>query len=450
MSGRGKTKKNPAGPAQRVQPGPEPGCAKSLVRDKNGSIGGCHAVMDTKDMQQIPEENKPKEHKQPTCTTEGKPTVPPETGSRIVDSHQDKILFTTLDKLKIKMTHKSDSSRMVNDVVKCISDHMKKCTECFKGVKVLRTGSYYEHLKISDPDEFDVMFNFPVERVDIRPFGDDGAFYSVAFKRGKHSLDRFKNRDNTVSASEMLKEFRNEVKTSVKKQKDVLVEKKKKGCPAVTLMINGTGTVPISLDIVLGLQVKSSWPTFTQEGFKIDTWLGTKVKKDLKAHSYYLIPKYEGKGTVELEGVCAKDSWRISFSHVEKSIITKHGSQKTCCKASGIRCCRKDCLKLLKHLLSLLKAEDPSLSKFCSYHAKTTLLHACCSRTKDSDWEATQLGPCFQQLLRDFEGHLKDGKLPNFFIPTHNLLGSGHNRRSCLILAQCIEEQRNKGFPIFG
>ncbi|XP_035610183.1 cyclic GMP-AMP synthase isoform X1 [Oncorhynchus keta] len=450
MSGRGKTKKSPTGPAQRVQPGLEPGCAKSLVRDKNGSIGGCHAVMDTKDMQQIPEENKPKKHKQPKCTTEGKPTVPPETGSRIVDSHLDKILRTTLDKLKIKMTHKSDSSRIVNDVVNCISDHMKKFTECFKDVNVLRTGSYYEHLKISDPDEFDVMFNFAMERVDIRPFGDDGAFYSVAFKRGKHALDRFQNTDNTVSASEMLKEFRNEVITSVKKRKDVSVEKKKKGCPAVTLMINRTGTVPISLDIVLGLKVKSCWPTFTQEGFKIDTWLGTKVKKELKAQSYYLVPKYEGKGTVELEGVCAKDTWRISFSHVEKSIITNHGSQKTCCEASGIRCCRKDCLKLLKHLLNLLKAEDPRLSKFCTYHAKTTLLHACCSRTKDSDWEATQLGPCFQQLLRDFEGHLKDGKLPNFFIPTHNLLGSGHNHKSCLILAQCIEEQRNNGFPIFG
>uniref|UniRef100_A0A674AHI0 Cyclic GMP-AMP synthase n=1 Tax=Salmo trutta TaxID=8032 RepID=A0A674AHI0_SALTR len=447
MSGRRKPRKSPAGPARGVQPGPEPGCEKSLVRDENGSIGGCHAVMDTKELQQIPEEKKSKEHKQPKCTTEEKPTVPPETGSRIVDSHQDKILFTTLDQLKIKRTHKSDSSRIVNDVLKCISDHMKTRTTCFKDVDLLRTGSYYENLKISHPDEFDVMFNIPVERVDIRPFGDDGAFYSVAFKRGKHPLDRFLNEDNTVSASGMLTEFRNEVKRSVKKQKDVLLERKKKGCPAVTLKINGTRTDPISLDIVLGLQVKSSWPTFAQEGFKIDKWLGTKVKKELKSQSYYLVPKYEGK--VRLKGEVAY-SWRISFSHVEKSIMTNHGSQKTCCEGRGIRCCRKDCLKLLKHLLGLLKAENPSLSKFCSYHAKTTLLHACCSRTKDSDWEATQLGPCFRQLLKDFEGHLKDGKLPNFFIPTHNLLGSGHDRKSCQILAQCIEEQRNKGFPVFG
>uniref|UniRef100_A0A4W5N4H8 Cyclic GMP-AMP synthase n=1 Tax=Hucho hucho TaxID=62062 RepID=A0A4W5N4H8_9TELE len=351
------------------------------------------------------------------------------------------------------MTQKSESSRIVNGMIKCISDHMKKCTECFKDVNDLRTGSYYENLKISNPDEFDVMFTLLVQRVNIRPFGDDGAFYSVAFKRGNHSLDRFLKEDNTVSASGMLTEFRKEVNKCVKKNKDIFkdvsLEKKKKGCPAVTLNINGTGAVPISLDIVLGLEVSSSWPTVAQEGIKIDKWLGTKVKKELKSKPYYLVPKYEGNGTVEREGVCARDCWRISFSHVEKSILTNHGSQKTCCERSGIRCCRKDCLKLLKHLLSLLKAEDSSLSNFCSYHAKTTLLHACCSRTKDSDWEVTQLGPCFQQLLRDFEGHLKDGKLPNFFIPTHNLLGSGHNCKSRQILAQGIEEQRNKGFPIF-
>lgn len=99
--------------------------------------------------------------------------------------------------------------------------------------------------------------------------------------------------------------------------------------------------------------------------------------------------------------------------------------------------------------MGLLKAENPSLSKFCSYHAKTTLLHACCSRTKDSDWEAAQLGLCFQQLLEDFEVHLKDGMLPNFFIPSHNLLSSSHDRKSCQLLARRIEEERNNGFPIF-
>ena len=67
------------------------------------------------------------------------------------------------------------------------------------------------------------MLTVPVERVDIRPFGDVGAFYSVAFKRGKHSLDRFLCEDNTISASGMLTEFRNEVKKCVKILKGVYV-----------------------------------------------------------------------------------------------------------------------------------------------------------------------------------------------------------------------------------
>lgn len=115
---------------------------------------------------------------------------------------------------------------------------------------------------------------------------------------------------------------------------------------------------------------------------------------------------------------------------------------------SFIFTCRKDCLKLLKHLLGLLKERDSSFDKFCSYHVKTTLLHACCSRTKDSDWSDSGLSRCFQLLLEDFVAHLRSGKLYNFFIPTQNLL-SGPSQRSCNSLAHCMEEERDKGFPIF-
>lgn len=65
-------------------------------------------------------------------------------------------------------------------------------------------------------------------------------------------------------------------------------------------------SVTISLDVVLCLRVKSSWPPFTNEGFKIEGWLGTKVKREYKLKPYYLVPKYEGRGTVERDGVLAK------------------------------------------------------------------------------------------------------------------------------------------------
>lgn len=70
-------------------------------------------------------------------------------------------------------------------------------------------------MQISDPDEFDVMLPMPVERVKIEPFGPDGAFYSVGLKRGSNPLKQFQQ-DDILSASEMLNDFRKEIKTFVK------------------------------------------------------------------------------------------------------------------------------------------------------------------------------------------------------------------------------------------
>ena len=67
------------------------------------------------------------------------------------------------------------------------------------------------------------MLTVPIDRVDLQPFGADGAFYRVALKRGESPLkcfmqedDTLKKDDNTLSAHDMLKEFRKEVKKCVK------------------------------------------------------------------------------------------------------------------------------------------------------------------------------------------------------------------------------------------
>ncbi|KAK2824553.1 hypothetical protein Q5P01_021728 [Channa striata] len=382
--------------------------------------------------------------------TKTKPERPEHTTNLHVarnNTADDSILYTTLEKLKIKRNDRANAAELVNEIKKHIIKHLKQNSLCFKEVEEpLCTGSYYENVKISNPDEFDVMFPIPVERVKIEGFGDDGAFYRVGLQRDRSPLQRFQERE-TLSASKMLDHFREEVKECVKALPEWEVTRKKKGCPAVTLTTRRQ-SVTISLDIVLCLVVKSSWPAFTQEGLKIDAWLGTKVKRDFKWKPFYLVPKYEGRGTVENAGVLARDVWRISFSHIEKEILKNHGSEKTCCEKDGERCCRKDCLKLLKHLLSLLKEKDPSFDKFCSYHAKTTLLHVCCSRTKDSDWRASNLSQCFQLLLEDFICHLEKGVIHNFFIPSQNLL-SGVDQRRCNSLARRIREEHDNCFPVF-
>ncbi|XP_064172903.1 cyclic GMP-AMP synthase [Anguilla rostrata] len=367
------------------------------------------------------------------------------------DTSANKVLRSTLDKLKIKMTAKSDSSGIINDIVETIVKHMKEKSECFRAVAKVPTGSYYENVKISKPDEFDVMLAVRADRVILQEFDSEGAFYSVALKRTPREdpLRCFLQKDNTISASEMLSEFREHVKKAVESFPDVKVERKKAGCPAVTLLIKQKD-MEIGLDIVLSLEVHSSWPEFTTGGLKIETWLGTKVKRNFKGRPFYLVPKYAGKGNEERDGVCAKDAWRISFSHVEKDILTNHGQAKTCCEATGTKCCRKPCLKLLKHLLHQLKEKHPKqLSRFFSYLCKTTLLHACASRVCDSDWPMDRLNDCFQQLLEDFQGHLRRAHLPNFFIPTQNLLGSAFDRKSLEFLVNCIESERSSEFPIF-
>uniref|UniRef100_A0A672I1M2 Cyclic GMP-AMP synthase n=1 Tax=Salarias fasciatus TaxID=181472 RepID=A0A672I1M2_SALFA len=331
-------------------------------------------------------------------------------------------LNNTLETLKIKKDDKSKTAKVVNEIIKNIV-------------------FYYENLKISSPDEFDVMIPLLVERVEITPFGEDGAFYSVGLKRGSNPLRKFQEGE-TLSASEMLSEFRDEVKKCVKQFKEWTLDKKKAGCPAVTLSTT-VQSVTISLDVVLCLMVKSNWPSFAKDGLNVKHWLGTKFKREFKFQPYYLVPKYEGRSTAEKD-----DTWRISFSHIEKAILKSHGSEKTCCEEGGVRCCRKACLKLLKHLLSQLKEEDPSFDKFCSYHAKTTLLHACCSRPRDGDWRLSDLSHCFQMLLQDFQAHLRRGILQNFFIPSQNLL-SGASKHVCNVLADRLDKECREGFPIF-
>ncbi|KAF4105815.1 cyclic GMP-AMP synthase [Onychostoma macrolepis] len=372
-----------------------------------------------------------------------------------VDDTLGKVLKATIDKLKIKKNERSNASSRVNDITDKVIAHLKRNTTWCEEIESLRTGSYYENLKICEPDEFDVMLTIPVERVDIQEFGEAGAFYSIALKRHKrHPLDRFLNEDKTIQASEMLSEFRDAVKKAVEKLPyQIDIQRKKPKCPAVTLKVKmeEKGKI-ISVDFVLGLKVhRASWPDFTKDGFKIENWLGKKEKVHMKQQPFYLVPKYEGKGNAEHDGVIAKDAWRISFSHVEKIILKKHGHAKTCCEHVTQKCCRKECLKLLKYLLQQLKEDDSKSSKmssFCSYHAKTTLLHACATRGTDHEWAYSQLADCFQQLLEDFVKHLRNRHLPNFFIPSHNLLHQA-SPSSCDFLANEIEFQRNNNFPIF-
>ncbi|XP_072912797.1 cyclic GMP-AMP synthase-like [Hemitrygon akajei] len=370
-----------------------------------------------------------------------------------------KLLKTVLESLRIRSDERSKASRIVNEVVDHLLRSIKKDRR-FASIDKLPSGSYYEKVKISEPNEFDVMITVPVERIKYEEIDSEGAFYQVAFKRcpGSNSLASFVDDDGMLSAEKMLSELRKLIKDAVKSltEHEIKMERKKSGSPAVTLMIEGDSghEQRISLDMVLALEVKSqSWPPSTTNGLRIEKWLGNKVRSEFRQKPFYLVPKQqplENTEGVQIES--QKEMWRISFSHIEKMMIMNHGSAKICCENKSPKCCRKSCLKLLKNLIGKLKEKHPRILAYvCSYHAKTTLLHACIKRPSDDMWRLEDLARCFLQLLDDFTECLKKADLPHFFIPSYNFFDSQKfDSKDRTRLLDFIERERAKNFPIFG
>ncbi|CAI5769681.1 Mab-21 domain-containing protein [Podarcis lilfordi] len=363
-------------------------------------------------------------------------------------------LRQVLEKLRLAKEERSKAAQLVNMVRDILVKAIKR-EACFSCVEVLGTGSYYEHLKISNPNEFDIMLKVPDMRVELESCNvpASGAFFYVKLKRNpgeKAYLAKFLDDKMHLSSSDMLSALRNIIVEEVKKKRDldveVHVERKKPGCPAVTLLIGKPPSV-ISVDIILALEFRRrAWCESTRNGLDITGWLGRKVKNAFLNEPLYLVPKIAKDGKCLIE-----NTWRLSFSHIEKAIMTNHGNSKTCCEKNGQKCCRKDCLKLLKYLLEQLKTKHENrnqFEKFHSYLAKTAFLHACTKWSRDDEWLAANLHECFNRLLDYFVGCLRAAELKHFFIPEFNLLQTVEKTK-CNALAKVIESEQNTMFPIF-
>ncbi|XP_077018352.1 cyclic GMP-AMP synthase isoform X1 [Tamandua tetradactyla] len=354
-----------------------------------------------------------------------------------------------LEKLKLSRQEISAAAEIVNRILDHLVKRLQSCESEFKGVALLRTGSYYERVKISTPNEFDVMFKLELPRIQLEEYYNSGTHYLVKFKRNPkgNPLSQFLEGE-ILSASKMLSKFRKIIKEEIKniEDADVTMERKKKGSPAVTLLIRKPKE--ISVDVILALESKSSWPASTLEGLPIKNWLGSKVRNELRRQPFYLIPKHakEGNGFQE-------ETWRLSFSHIEKCILNNHGQSKTCCEIDGVKCCRKECLKLMKNLLEKLKKKFENrkeMTKFCSYHVKTAFFHVCTQDPQDSQWQSKDLDYCFNNCVTYFLQCLRTEELKHYFIPGVNLFSRDKiDKISKEFLLRQIEYERNNGFPVF-
>uniref|UniRef100_UPI00398E4DBE cyclic GMP-AMP synthase-like n=1 Tax=Pristiophorus japonicus TaxID=55135 RepID=UPI00398E4DBE len=254
------------------------------------------------------------------------------------------------------------------------------------------------------------------------------------------------------------------------------LQRKSQGSPAVTMLVQDSESEQnISIDIVLGLEAFQQWPTCTNDGMNIEKWLSKKTKSNLKHQSFYFVPKHPHRRaralSNDLRGAChnychgseyhiqllgrefagKRKTWRISFSHVEKTLLMNHGSMKSCCHRGAVGCCRKNCLKLMKYLVHVLKEQYPQeLSKLNSYYIKTAYFHSMVQRHKDDQWPASKVVECFLKFLDDFIEHVEKAELKHFFVATSNLFDSTNfPPKNLKFLLKILKEQKANGILAF-
>ncbi|XP_053919578.1 cyclic GMP-AMP synthase isoform X4 [Cuculus canorus] len=235
-------------------------------------------------------------------------------------------LREVLSRLSLARQDVSEASGLVNRVVSQLIRAIRSKEGSFGSIERLGAGSYYERVKlpldpfqqfhmlltlripeldtilqIFEPNEFDIMLVMPVARLQLEECDDTGAFYYLTFKRNPKEkyLLKFLDEDGKLSAFKMLQALRDIIKQEVKniKNVEVTVKRKKAGSPAITLQIKNL-PAEISVDIILTLEVQQSWPPSTQDGLKIEQWLGRKVRGEFRNKSLYLVAKQNKKEKV--------------------------------------------------------------------------------------------------------------------------------------------------------
>ncbi|XP_060798928.1 cyclic GMP-AMP synthase [Neoarius graeffei] len=362
--------------------------------------------------------------------------------------------------LRLRLVDRQNAVKLVNNLIKDLVKFLKENDEqpFFKHVSVLNSGSYYEYVKINKPNEFDIMLKLKTPRIVWESLEKyNGLFYTISLSRAlRGEIRSFLLEDGlTISASKIMNEMHHLVRKFIKKHKvpagegHWVVRRRKVNSPAVTLefLEENKGTEVLSVDIVPALEVPQGWPAGARAGVDVDNWLGKNNRRKILGQPVFFVPKRpKARNLSDIE----KESWRISFSHIEKYLIRFHGNKKTCCERKQTECCRKLCLRLLKCLFEGLKHTYPKeLDPLCSYHGKTAFFYNLCERFEDSLWTPGQLSDCFMKLLWHFECAVNDGSLPHFFVPDHNLFSpSTFPRRSLQFLGNALKEQRESGLPL--
>lgn len=276
------------------------------------------------------------------------------------------------------------------------------------------TGSYYEKLRVSQPNEFDTMLVFDSHRItkffNIEyNFRDPSTmlFAKLLFKdrvlKGRELWGAFLTADGKyLSPTKLLSHFISSVRKAVKllaRDKRHRVSNVRQNGPAVTLKIDEK----IEFDLVLGIEIlewprcASGWGNFSSKG----SWPTKHQVEEIKISQpkCYLVAKpCDAKRSLD-----SRVFWRISFSEAEKKLLLPSDSDK----------------KYFKIVKAIFQAKKEELKPLTSFHLKNAFLLHRCEKPDKSNLARSVL-----EFIQNLIQRMRKGLLPHFFVSRVNLLAT--------------------------
>ncbi|XP_054278463.1 cyclic GMP-AMP synthase-like receptor isoform X2 [Macrosteles quadrilineatus] len=313
-----------------------------------------------------------------------------------------------------------DEIKIVNkyfqEVIHVFTKQMKEVDDTFKKIfrKILYTGSFFEGLKISSADEYDlnVIINpelkmKPVRKKKYAPAGHIAIEVikdqNCEIKPYKDWLHHEKESNRYFLKIDQVKSW---LQGIVIKARDKIVEEKlikdfkldiRQSGPAWTLIFKDQNR-KVSIDLVPCLEFPNKdWPGIPRKPEKIlngkdnDPWFAVPKSprippEDLKKNKLWFL------------------AWRLSFPIQEKNIIND--------------------LNYLKFILRLLKQvrDQLKIHAVASYYIKTLFLWEIETQKDQTMWKKTSRGRLFMYMLIRFQEALEAGHIDFFWDKECNLV----------------------------
>lgn len=199
-----------------------------------------------------------------------------------------------------------------------------------------------------------------------------------------------------------------------------------------------------SVDNVPALKLEF-WPEAAKEWLtRTNKWFDSKEKKDISSKGCHIVCK---SSNVDGNG----DDWRFSFSLVEIDLMDKLTDNQK----NRYYLFKSMYYKYIHGITEHLSSEGDKVNSgacFHSYLVKTSMFWLCEKYSpEDQIWNVDHLISCVTVFLVFLKEHFQNRNLPNYFIPSHNLLLDipAHHLESAVELLQNMERNVCMYIPWF-